>query len=139
MSYLVVRAGRPVQVTQDLAGFWTHPYPALKYGTAEALSATYVAVSGAGKGSAQRSPAAAQSPAFRTYYPVRRKPWDSPWRDGPWRASPGAGGGAQAASVGVCTTRHGAQLPHAAVANLEPVEVCPGVLFLILLGLYCVA
>jgi len=41
-----------------------------------------------------------------------------------------AGGYAPAASAGGCTTRHGAQLPHAYGANMEPVEVCPGSLLL---------
>jgi hypothetical protein len=74
--------------------------------------------------------------AFRTCHPVRRKPWDGLWLGGQWRASPVAGGCAQAASVGGGTTRHGAQLPHAYVANMEPVAVCPRLLFLILFVLY---
>src|SRR5262245_13287127 len=84
-------------------------------------------------------PASAQSLAFRTCHPVTRKPWDGPWLDGPWRASPAAAGRAQTASVGGCTRRHGGQMPHADGVNLEPVEVCPGLLFLKLLGLCGVA
>src|SRR5215470_6928891 len=92
-----------------------------------------------GQGERPTLPTSAQALAFRTCHPVRRKPWDGPWLDGQWHASLVAGGYAPAASVGGCTTRYGAQRPHAYVANMEPVEVCPALLFLILLGICGVA
>src|SRR5438445_9918121 len=98
-----------------------------------------MALRGEGKGERPTLPASAQSLAFRACDPVRRKPWDSPWPGDPWRASLVAGGCAPAASVGGCTTRHGAQTLHIYVVNLEPVEVCHVVPSLLLLGLCGVA
>src|ERR1051326_3962027 len=91
-------------------------------------------VEGGGQGERQALPALAQSLAFRTSSPVRRKLWDNPWPGDQGRASLVADSCAPAASAGGCTTRLGAPAPRVDAVRTELVEGCPVVLSLILPG-----